>query len=264
MKNELFYGFSEADLTGYVNGKLSKDTLQAMETAIQQYPEFKTALMERIHLDRIRKHPVSLLLLHEMKQPPTILGMPKPTFIKTAAALVLAATLTTGAVMYKQYRFEEQELNTHLFVKKILNEKPNRDVYNSDLKKIGNRELAIALKYYRNHEYVEAENRFVSLRPQLDAPEAEEIGLYIATCRLKRNDYEGAKNILQPLLDENIQTMDNEHFLNAIYWHLALANLADKQHVKKGDAAARKYLQSIPKGDEHYHPAQDLLNRMAL
>lgn len=256
-QKEIVYGFSDAEINGYVNQTLSNDILQTMETAIQQDADLKKELIRRIHEKRIQEKPQLLLwLAREKAKNALILGLTKRTWAKIAvsmAVLTLSAgtyavfTRTASDALEGTYNGGQNQML--ITIQQALNENEDRDVFaNTSPNDILNQ----ALTSYRNKEYKNAEPLFMKMRSAL---QSEEVDIYVAICRLRIGKFKEARQILYPLLVE--KDTDISSFQSAVRWYLSLALVADPQplHIQ----LAQQYLQMIPAGNKYKNSADSFL-----
>jgi tetratricopeptide (TPR) repeat protein len=255
-KKELFYGFSEVDLDGYVRRTLSKDTLAAMERAIQQHEALKAELVRRIHLYRIRTNPSGLLWLAQLKsQPPAIPNVSKANWVKIGAFITILAILTGAfwlqTAAKKRLFLQTQRLQTRIeMVQKALESLPDRDVFG---KNTPNGIINQALEYYRNKQYEQAEPFFTKALTVLQGE--EEVPVYISICRLHTGHYKEARRIL-----ETVQTDEKSDVQAAIRWYSSLSLLTEIE--PEALEKAQQYLQSVADLNEYQIAATELLKSL--
>lgn len=253
--------YSDDDLIAYVNGTLPQELCKRIEVDRKASPALEAAISEHAHLKCVLQYPTLLndiAFLRTVPPPAKILGLEKAVFIKVAASVMFIFSLSMGSWYYSNQQFEIKKQKSLLLVKQFLNEKPDNEVYSSDLTTIGNGNLITALTYYRAKDYKSADSLFTKLRQTAKEPQLGEMGIYIATCRLRLQRYSEAKVILKELLQKAAE--DDANFLNAIRWHLALAYLAEPTHENIEQAC--NYLQVIPKDDGYYGVAQEMLKKI--
>jgi hypothetical protein len=259
-QKEIFYGFSDAEINGYVNQTLSNDTLQAMEKAIQQDADLKKELIRRIHEKRIQEQPQLLLWLAREKAENTLIwGLTKQTWAKIAVSIALLtlsagayAVFTRGASDSVEDTYNAGQAKMVSFIQQALNENDDRDVFTNT---VVNPALNQALIDYRNKEYSKAEPVFFKLRGAL---QSEELDVYVAVCRLRMGKFKEARHILYPLLVE--KDTDQSSFQAAVRWYLSLALVAEPKpmHIE----SAQQYLKMIPEDNRYKNSADRFLNEL--
>jgi tetratricopeptide (TPR) repeat protein len=256
-KNDLFYGFSEADLEGYVQRNLASDTLDAMEKAIPQHDELKAELMRRIHLHRIQTNLNGLLWLEQYKnQPPTppSKGLWQSTWVKVAASISLLALLT-GAYWFKTTADVQNALLAKRveIIQKAMIALPDRKAFGDESP---NGMVQQALDYYNHKQYEQAEPLFVKAIPIY--PGNEEVNVYIGICRLRLGNYKEARRILEAAVSE-----EQSNVQLAIRWYSSLSLLAEtKPEALEKARQYLQYLQATPASSEYKPVAIALLEAL--
>jgi hypothetical protein len=265
MKWQESFNFTEADIAAYLDGNLKEaETIKTIENAMETNDALKAHLSLRLHLKRIHEQAELLDLIASVQTPVTGLGISQKQFSKAAVAFGLMALLGIGGWYYTEYQYEIKKPQCKIFVNQFLNKKPDRDVHSKDLNPIENRFLVKALELYRSKQYEFAKQELTTLLTAQKTSKQNELRLYIVTCELRMGQYPSAIRRLNELWTlterEPAENIQSQYFLNALRWHLALAYVGEPTYWNLYEA--KRYLRAIPRDNDYYLVAQDMLKAM--
>lgn len=251
---ELFYGFTEADLDGYVRKTLSKETQQAMDLAIQKHAALKAELIKRIQLYRLLLNPEGFIWLDQFKKRSkrTFIQRAQQSFgFKMALGVSLVALLTGGFWFQKKTADARNQWTAQRveWIQQALAENPDRNVYSNNT---ANGALNQAIEYYGNQQYEKAEPLFAQY---LTAAQDEEIQVNIAVCRLRTGQFKAARRIL-----EEAKSGESSDVQSAIRWYLSLA-LATENRAEATEMI-QKYLSEIAERSDFKTSAEAFAKRI--
>jgi hypothetical protein len=142
------YGFTEAELDGYVQQNLSPETLQAMEQAIRTDATFKEQMIKRIHLYRLSNNLADYMTASAYRVSGTH-ATQRTAHYGWAAVMIGLLSIVGMSWWNWQSVHAEKQVKAKIAVTKVLQEAPLMDF---DEDSISNEKLRNALMAYRQKE----------------------------------------------------------------------------------------------------------------